>query len=89
SNGKIERYHRTLDKGTIHALTSDGAHATIAARIDHYNNHRLHSAIGYVTPRDKLLGRETEIWTERDRKLEQARELRRKRRELDHLGAAA
>ena len=89
ANGKIERYHRTLDKDTIHALTSDGARSTIAARIDHYNNHRLHSAIGYVTPRDKLLGLETQIWAERDRKLEQARELRRKRRELDHLGAAA
>ena len=45
--------------------------------------------VGYVTPRDKLLGLETEIWAERDRKLEQARELRRKRRALDHLGAAA
>ncbi|WP_346660423.1 integrase core domain-containing protein [Nannocystis sp. RBIL2] len=89
ANGKIERYHRTLDKNTIHAVTPDGAHATIATRIDHYNNHRLHSAIGYVSPRDKLLGRETEIWAGRDRKLEAARELRRKRRELDHLGTAA
>ena len=50
---------------------------------------RLHSAIGYVTPRDKLLGRETEIWADRDRKLEAARELRRKSRKLDHLGTAA
>jgi transposase InsO family protein len=83
------RYHRTLDKGTIHAVTADGARATIAARIDHYNNHRLHSAIGYITPRDKLLGHEDAIWTDRNQKLEQARELRRKRRELDHLGAAA
>jgi transposase InsO family protein len=89
SNGKIERYHRTLDKGTIQAVTPDGARATIAARIDHYNTRRLHSAIGYITPHDKLLGLETEIWAERDRKLEDARELRRKRRELDPLGAAA
>jgi len=89
SNGKIERYHRTLDKGTIHAVTPDGARATIAARIDHYNNHRLHSAIGYVSPRDKLLGLESKIWAERDRKLEDARDLRRKRRELDHAGVAA
>ena len=89
SNGKIERYHRTLDKGTIQAVTPDGARITIAARIDHYNHHRLHSAIGYITPRDKLLGLDTEIWAERDRKLEQARELRRKRRELDQLGTAA
>jgi putative transposase len=26
ANGKIERYHRTLDKNTIHAVTPDGAH---------------------------------------------------------------
>ena len=89
SNGKIERYHRTLDKDTLHATTPDGVRATLAARIDHYNHRRLHSAIGYVTPRDKLAGLETEIWAERDRKLEQARELRRKRRELDHAGIAA
>lgn len=89
SNGKIERYHRTLDKETIHTVTPDGARTTIAARIEHYNNVRLHSAIGYVTPRDKLLGLDTEIWAERDRKLEAARELRRKRRELDLAGAAA
>ncbi len=89
SNGKIERYHRTLDKGTIYAVTPDGARGTIAARIDHYNNRRLHSAIGYITPRDKLLGRETEIWAERDRRLEAARARRSKRRELDRLGTAA
>ena len=40
-------------------------------------------AAGYVTPRDTLLGLDTEIWAERDRKLEEAREVRRKRRELD------
>ncbi len=34
---------------------------------------REHSAIGDVTPRDKLLGLESEIWAERERKLEDAR----------------
>ena len=48
----------TLDKDTIHAVMPGGARATISARIDHYNNRRLHSAIGYVTPRDKLRGLE-------------------------------
>ena len=47
----------------------------------HYNNVRLHSAIGYVTPADKLAGREQEIWAERDRKLEAAREERKVRRQ--------
>jgi hypothetical protein len=48
----------------------------------------LHSAIGYVTPADKLAGREQAIWNDRDRKLEAARELRRQRR-ADAKGAAA
>ena len=53
-----------------------------AGFVEHYNACRLHSAIGYVTPSDKLAGREAAIFAERDRKLEAARELRRRRREL-------
>jgi hypothetical protein len=34
-----------------------------------YNTVRLHSAIGYVTPADKLAGRAEQIWAERRRKL--------------------
>jgi putative transposase len=33
---------------------------------------RLHSAIGYITPADRLAGRHLEIFAERDRKLELA-----------------
>ena len=49
--------------------------------VEHYNNERLHSAIGYVTPKDKLDGREKEIFADRDRKLETAKENRRLRRQ--------
>src|SRR4029077_395789 len=42
---------------------------------------RLHSAIGYVTPKDKLEGREKLIWDERDRKRAAARERRKLRRQ--------
>jgi hypothetical protein len=48
--------------------------------VHHYNNIRLHSAIGYVTPADKLAGRDKEIFQQRDTKLAQAREQRRIRR---------
>jgi hypothetical protein len=41
---------------------------------------RLHSAIGYVTPADKLAGREQEIFAARDRKLEAARQQRQSKR---------
>ncbi|VAX39943.1 helix-turn-helix, Fis-type [hydrothermal vent metagenome] len=47
--------------------------------VDHYNNVRLHSAIGYVTPTDKLEGRAEQIQTARDRKLEEARAKRKQR----------
>jgi hypothetical protein len=42
-----------------------------------YNTVRLHSAIGYVTPADKLAGREDAIWAERKRKLAEAEARRR------------
>ena len=41
-----------------------------------YNSVRLHSAIGFVTPCDKLVGRKNVVWAERDRKLEAARQAR-------------
>jgi hypothetical protein len=49
--------------------------------VEHYNNIRLNNAIGYVTPKDMLLGRQAEIHAERDRELEQARRLRQLRRQ--------
>lgn len=48
--------------------------------MDHYNNVRLNSATGYITPKDMLAGRQQEIHAERDRKLEAARRRRRIRR---------
>ena len=50
-----------------------------------YNEVRLHSAIGYVTPADKLAGREQAIFAACDRKLEAARERRQKAREASRL----
>lgn len=55
----------------------------------HYNEVRLHSAIGYVTPATMLAGLESEVWSERDRKLEAAREARRARRQDTHLRCSA
>jgi putative transposase len=48
--------------------------------IEHYNTVRLHSAIGYVASAVKLNGRDQEIFKERDRKLEEAREMRKQKR---------
>ena len=49
--------------------------------VDHYNNVRLNSATGYITPKDMLAGRQREIHAERDRKLETARKQRQIRRQ--------
>jgi len=49
--------------------------------VEHYNNVRLNSAIGYITPRDVLAGRQQEIHAERDGKLEAPRQQRQSRRQ--------
>jgi len=49
--------------------------------VDHYNDIRLNSTIGYITPKDMLAGHQQEIQADRDRKLEAAREQRKNRRQ--------
>jgi transposase InsO family protein len=44
--------------------------------VEHYNNMRLHSAIGYITPKDNLEGKAENIFAQRDAKLAAARESR-------------
>jgi putative transposase len=83
SNGKLERWHGTIKAECIRPgtpLSVEDARRIVTQFVEHYNTARLHSAIGYVTPTDKLLGLEKVIHEERDRKLEQAREERRARR---------
>ena len=83
SNGKLERYHRTLKEQAIRPktpLSLEDARRVVAEFVEHYNTVRLHSALGYVTPQDRLEGRHQEIYAARDRKLEAAREQRRQRR---------
>ena len=84
SNGKIERWHKSLKRECIRPLTPltpEDARRLIQSYVDHYNTVRLHSAIGYVTPQDMLAGRQAEIHAARDRKLEQARRQRQLRRQ--------
>jgi transposase InsO family protein len=92
SNGKVERWHRTIKGDCIRAetpLSLEDARRVVARYVEHDNTVRLHSAIGYVTPKDKLQGRETLIFAERDRKLEQARERRKEKRQAARQAAAA
>jgi len=83
SNGKIERWHRILKEECIRPgtpLTLEDARRIVGKFVNHYNNVRLHSALGYITPKDKLEGREKEITDARDRKLEAARDRRKQKR---------
>ena len=87
SNGKIERWHQSLKSECIRPstpLSADEARRFVVAYVKHYNEVRLHSAIGYVTPQNKLEGRQQHIHDERDRKLEDAREQRRLKRKEAH-----
>jgi hypothetical protein len=81
---QIERWHKSLKAECLRPLTPltlDDARRLIQSYVDHYNTVRLHNAVGYVTPQDMLLGRQAEIHAERDCKLDQARRLRRLRRQ--------
>ena len=87
ANGKKERWFGTLKRECIRPgtpLSLEDARRLVARFVEHYNTVRLHSAIGYVTPADKLLGLEPVIHAERDRKLDEARRLRRLRRRAAH-----
>ena len=84
SNGKLERYHRTIKSDCIRPgspLTLQDAKRLVTSFVQHYNEVRLHSAIGYITPNDKRMGREEAIFQARDVKLEAAREARRQKRD--------
>lgn len=84
SNGKLERYHRTIKGDCIRVrtpLSLEEARRLVHDYVEHYNQVRLHSAIGYVAPLERLLGRQQAIFDERDRKLAEARERRQAKRQ--------
>ena len=84
SNGKIERFHRTLKEQAIRPktpLSLEDAKRVTTTFIDHYNQVRLHSALGYIAPSDRLANRQKTIFQQRDQKLETAREKRKVKRQ--------
>jgi transposase InsO family protein len=63
TNGKIERYHRSL-KGEINQLAYDmpsELKEAIRAFIEYYNYRRYHEGLGNVTPYDVYTGKHHEI----------------------------
>jgi len=92
SNGKLERFNGTIKTECIRPstpLSLEEALRIVTRYVERYNQVRLHSAIGYLTPADKLAGREAEIFAARDRKLAEARQRRKTRREAARLQTVA
>jgi len=79
SNGKIERFHRTLKDECLSKkslIDLDDARKQVVNYIENYNTKRLHSALNYLTPEDYLLGKVESRLNERNLKLNQAVENR-------------
>lgn len=78
SNGIAERFN-----GTVRRETRDNygdnyleAESTIKTTVDHYNNERLHAALGYIEPREFHFGNPELRRKQRLERIEEAKELR-------------
>jgi len=83
-NGKIERYHRTIEEEHLKKtsmINLEDARKQIDEYVEFYNTKRLHSSLYYLTPKDFLDGTFKEKLEVRENKLRQARENRIKTRE--------
>ncbi len=77
SNGKIERFHRSLEEECIQTssmINLEDARKQIAKYVEHYNNYRLHSALFYLRPVDFLSGNVDALLKARQDKLDEANE---------------
>ena len=86
SNGKIERFHKSLKGECVRRTpmgTLDEARRLIKQYVDDYNNHRLHAALQYLTPADYLKGEDHVAYRlqERQKKLQAARAARKEWRQ--------
>lgn len=79
SNGKIERFHRTISEECLRTkspITEGDFREYIAAYVKHYNTGRLHASLLYLTPEDYLLCRQKEKLEIRETKLQKGELLR-------------
>jgi transposase InsO family protein len=84
SNGKIERWHQTLKADCLRPgcpLSLQEAQRLVERFVARYNNVRLHSATGYITPADRLAARHLEIFRCSGQKLDAARQNRKLKRQ--------
>lgn len=75
SNGKIERFHRTIQQECIEKtslISMEDAQSQFQEFIAYYNTKRLHSSLYYLTPEDFLCDRIQERLKVREEKLRKA-----------------
>jgi putative transposase len=90
ANGKFERFNRTIKSECIRPgspLSLEDARRLVSGYIKSYNCERLHSALGFITPYDRLTGQHEQIFKARDLKLETARARRKAAREKTLMAA--
>jgi len=92
SNGKLERWHQSLKRECIRPkspVSLADARRLVAEYVREYNDVRLHSAIGYIAPKDRLEGRAEAIHARREDKLAKAAAARRRANDQEPPRAAA
>ena len=80
TQGKIERYHRSMKNIILleHYYSPEELTERIGAFVDYYNNERYHESLKNVTPADVYFGRDKEILERRKQIKERTLKLRRK-----------
>jgi len=75
SNGIVERFNGTVRAETDNDYGENYLHAeaTIGKLIEHYNEERLHAALGYMTPATWHRGQQKQLREERARRIAAAR----------------
>jgi transposase InsO family protein len=72
SNGKIERFHRSIEDECIRKksmISMKDAVNIMASYIEYYNNERLHSSLYFLTPKDYIEGTADDKLKARENKL--------------------
>jgi transposase InsO family protein len=80
TQGKIERYHRSMKNILLleNYYSPSELEDQIELFVDYYNNYRYHEALSNVTPSDVYFGRDHEILTRREKIKKSTLRLRRK-----------
>ena len=87
TQGKIERYHRTM-KNVVklqHYYFPWELEAALRDFVSYYNNERYHESLDNVTPDDVYFGRQHAVLTERDK----IKRLTMKTRKKEYLASQA